>query len=572
MKKYILLVVLFLVSCFVTPINAQEVGYEHISEFNSDITINQDATIDVIEEIHYHFEIQKHGIYREIPIEYSVGGFRRATDLKLNDLYYYPEGNPNQSKSIYERSMENGWVVFQIGEADRTIVGNYVYVIDYTLVGTGVSYFEEYDEVYLNVIGNSWEVPIIKVNANIKTFINSTNRICYTGLDGSTQQECQFTETDDGLMLINNDKLNSLEGLTFVLKFPPDSIKDRTTQIWIGIILSNLGILIPIPVLLWLLSLLKKKWKNKEITIIPHYEVPNDLDPLVGGYIYTTKQDFKHISASIIWMATKGYLSVEKQGRKTFLNREVEDDKVSGGEYIQDLFSSLFLKGPSVNIKKMPSGFTNKLQSIFSDVRSNSSEYIDKKRVNAKSLLTMLGFFAAGGGFFFLTPLLSTFAAAGTGIGVAISGLIAIIIASKIDIRSKEGNEIYYELKGLRMYIDTAEKHRIEFHNDPEKFRGVFESLLPFAMIFGLEKKWAKEFEDLYKDTQPNWYRGDFNAFDVYMISRTLSTLNSGVKSATAKAYGSRSGFKSGGWSSGGSGFSGGSSGGGGGGGGGGSW
>jgi uncharacterized membrane protein len=122
------------------------------------------------------------------------------------------------------------------------------------------------------------------------------------------------------------------------------------------------------------------------------------------------------------------------------------------------------------------------------------------------------------------------------------------------------------------MYIDTAEKHRIEFHNDPEKFRGVFETLLPYAMIFGLEKKWAKEFEDLYKDTQPDWYRGDFSAFDVYMLSTAVNSLNRSVKSATTKAYGSSSGFKSGGWSSGGSGFSGGSSGGGGGGGGGGSW
>jgi uncharacterized membrane protein YgcG len=183
-----------------------------------------------------------------------------------------------------------------------------------------------------------------------------------------------------------------------------------------------------------------------------------------------------------------------------------------------------------------------------------------------------LGMLAAGGGFFFLTPLLVQYAAIGTGIGIGISGIAAVIIASQIDIRSKEGNETYHELKGLRMYIDTAEKHRIEFHNDPKKFRGVFEKLLPFAMLFGLEKKWAREFKDLYKETQPDWYRGDFTAFDAYMLTRTMSTLNSGVKSATNKAYGSNSGFRSGGWSSGGSGFSGGSSGGGGGGGGGGSW
>jgi uncharacterized membrane protein YgcG len=421
------------------------------------------------------------------------------------------------------------------------------------------------------VIGPGWQVPILKANAKVTTFTEPTEDICYTGAEGSTTQNCQFAKTDNGYTLETTSRLEPFEAFTFALKFPPDSIEDRSTQIWLGIIISNLGILLPIPVAIVLLSMLKKKWKNKEITIIPHYEVPDDLDPLIGGYVYQLKQEFKHISAAIIWLATKGYLSIEKEGKKTFLTKGAKDIQPESS-HIEDLFNALFEKEDRVKIGKMPTSFTNKVQSIFSSAKSNSSEYIDSKRVTAKSLLSMLGFFAAGGGFFFLLPLLTVFAAAGTAIGVGISGILIAVIASKIDIRSKEGNELYYELKGLRMYIDTAEKHRIEFHNDPEKFRGVFEELLPYAMVFGLEKKWAKEFEELYKDTQPDWYRGDFNAFDAYMLNRSLNTLNKGVKSATTKAYGSSSGYRSSGWSSGGSGFSGGSSGGGGGGSGGGSW
>jgi uncharacterized membrane protein YgcG len=186
--------------------------------------------------------------------------------------------------------------------------------------------------------------------------------------------------------------------------------------------------------------------------------------------------------------------------------------------------------------------------------------------------LTIFGIIGIGFSIFIIFPTLIAFAAIGTAIGIIVCFIVMVIIGSKVDIRSNLGNKLYYELEGLKMYIDTAEKHRIEFHNDPKKFRGVFETLLPYAMIFGLEKKWAKEFEDLYKDTQPDWYRGDFTAFDVYMLSVAVNSLNRSVKSATTKAYGSGSGFRSGGWSSGGSGFSGGSSGGGGGGGGGGSW
>ncbi len=571
MKRYFLLALFLLCSIFLVPTYAQELTTEHIEEFKSDITINQDATIDVTEEIHYYFDTYKHGIYWQYPIEYNANGFKRSTSFDLNSLYYYPEGNPNANKSIYEKSTSNGWIELKIGDPDRTIKGSYVYVIDYTIKDAGISYFDDHDEVYLNVIGPGWQVPILQATANINSFTKPTEKICYTGPEGSTLQNCNFEESDNGYTLKTTSVLQPYEALTFAYKYPAGSIENRSTQIWISMIISNLGILLPIPVIMLLRSLLKKKWSNKKITIIPHYEVPNDLDPIIGGYVYESKQDFKHISATLIWMATKGYVSIKKEGKNIFIQKEVEDLK-SEVSHIEELFNALFNKNDKVAIKGMPFSFTNKVQSILFIVKSNSSEYIDEGRVGTKNLLLSLGIVVATFGFFALTPFLATYGAIGTGIGIGISGIVTAIIAGKIDIKTKKGNELYYELEGLKMYINTAEKHRIEFHNDPEKFRGVFEALLPYAMIFGLEKKWAKEFEDLYKDTQPNWYQGDFDVFNVYMLTMAVNSLNRSVKSATAKAYGSNSGLRSSGWSSGGSGFSGGSSGGGGGGSGGGSW
>jgi uncharacterized membrane protein YgcG len=571
MKRYLLLAVGFLCTVFVAPISAQELSTEHIEEFNSDITVNQDATIDVTEEIHYYFDSSRHGIIWQLPIAYNVSGFRRMTAFDLNELYYYPIDNPEQKMSMYERSDSMGWVELKIGNPNRTITGSYVYVIDYTLQDAGISYFDTHDEVYFNAIGPGWQVPIVEANATITTFMEPTERVCYTGEEGSEEQNCQFTESDGSLLLSTTETLQPYEGLTFAFKFPPDSIKDRSTQIWLGIIASNMGILLPFLVGIFFYSKLKKDWKNPKITVIPHYEVPDDLDPLIGGYVYKEKQEYKQVSSAIIWLATKGYLSIEKEKRKTYIVKgSKETDSLDS--HMSDLYTSLFSKADKVNIKSMPSSFTTKVQSIFKSARDNGSEYINKKRLTTKSLLITFGIMGAGLGFFFLTPFLAMFAAVGTGVGVGISGIVIAIVGSKIDIRSSEGNELYYELEGLKMYIDTAEKHRIEFHNDPEKFRGVFETLLPYAMLFGLEKKWAEEFKDLYKETHPDWYRGDFTAFDAYMITRTVNTLNRGVKTATTKAYGSSSGYRSSGWSSGGSGFSGGSSGGGGGGSGGGSW
>lgn len=164
-------------------------------------------------------------------------------------------------------------------------------------------------------------------------------------------------------------------------------------------------------------------------------------------------------------------------------------------------------------------------------------------------------------------------AAIGWMIGIVLSCILLFIFASGIDIRTVEGNERYHYLLGMKMYIETAEKHRIEFHNDPDRYNEIFEKLLPYAILFGLEKEWAKLFEDIYVQN-PDWYDGNFTTFNAYYLATSLNTFNRSFAKSISRqsAYSSSGGYRSGGWSSGDSGFSGGSSGGGGGGSGGGGW
>ncbi|MCD4756461.1 DUF2207 domain-containing protein [bacterium] len=574
MKKHFLIALVLLCSVFVVPSFAQDLTYvEHISEFNSEIVINEDASIDIVEEIHYHFPMERRGIYWTYPVDYSVQGFKRATSFKMNDIYYYPAHDSTLQESHFEKvGSTAGWIEYRIGQEDVYLTGEYVYVIDYTIKDVGVSYFDEHDEVYLNIIGPGWEVPILQSTATITTPVEDTNRVCYTGPESFTATDCTMSSTEDGMVITTDKMLDSYSAFTLALAFPVGTIENHTGDVWLQLLIANLGVLIPIPVIILLVKK-AKKYKNKKITIIPHYDAPEDLDPMLAGYVFKKKYDPKHLTALIIWMAVKGYISVEREGSVSYLIKEV--DKIENeSKYITKLFESMFSKKKRVSVSKMPVSFSNKIISTVSLVnnKTRSEGYIEKERVDKKGMFTTLGWILGMSAFFVLLPFLMVYAAAGTGWGLVISGVAMAVVGSKIDIRGVEGNKLYYQLLGLKMYINTAEKHRIEFHNDPEKFRGVFETLLPYAIIFGLEKKWAKEFEDLYKDTPPSWYRGDVSNFTPYMISNSIHGLSSGIKAANTKAYGSSSGYRSSGWSSGGSGFSGGSSGGGGGGSGGGSW
>lgn len=89
------------------------------------------------------------------------------------------------------------------------------------------------------------------------------------------------------------------------------------------------------------------------------------------------------------------------------------------------------------------------------------------------------------------------------GLLIIVTGLcVAILFAFiKYEARlSKEGAILREEWLGFKLYLETAERDRLQ-NLTPE----LFEKYLPYAIIFGVEKKWAKAF-DLLNLPPPNWY------------------------------------------------------------------
>ena len=159
-------------------------------------------------------------------------------------------------------------------------------------------------------------------------------------------------------------------------------------------------------------------------------------------------------------------------------------------------------------------------------------------------------------------------------VGTLISMFFSVIAIAKTDTYT----DLLGRVLGFRDFIKTAELDKLNelVEEDPQYFYHI----MPYAYVFGLSKKWIKNFEDL-PVTAPNWYRGtrSYDSFDYYMMGRMMSDCNASVGHSIVipSSGGGGGGFSSGGggggsWSGGG-GFSGGGfSGGGAGGGGGGGW
>jgi len=104
------------------------------------------------------------------------------------------------------------------------------------------------------------------------------------------------------------------------------------------------------------------------------------------------------------------------------------------------------------------------------------------------------------------------------------------------------GQKIRDEIQGFRMYLETAEKARMQALNSPRVTPEVFEQLLPYAIALDVENAWSRRFEsetaqagqNLNHDYSPNWYAG--NAFRGLGDGGFTSRLGDCIGAATASA------------------------------------
>jgi len=132
------------------------------------------------------------------------------------------------------------------------------------------------------------------------------------------------------------------------------------------------------------------------------------------------------------------------------------------------------------------------------------------------------------------------------------------------------GRPIMDQLDGFKLYLETAEKDRLNMQGAPEITANRFEALLPYAVALDVEKPWADAFgaalrrahpddPDSMRHYQPGWSSGggwsggNFGS----AVASTVGGMSSALASAVPVSSGS-SGFGGGGGSGGGGGGGGG--------------
>ena len=104
------------------------------------------------------------------------------------------------------------------------------------------------------------------------------------------------------------------------------------------------------------------------------------------------------------------------------------------------------------------------------------------------------------------------------------------------------------EADRIRMLQSPAGAERVPVDvDDPRMMLRLYESLLPYAVVFGQEKQWSERLAVLYGEgNSPGWYSGT-TAFSAASFSSGISSLSSSTTASSSTSGGSSGGGSAGG-------------------------
>jgi hypothetical protein len=153
---------------------------ESIPRYGTRIEVRVDGRMRVIETIGYDFGAERrHGIFRRIPVKFRY-------DKSRDRIYPIDDVKVTMDGSVvpFDQSWDGGYQELKIGDPDHTITGKHTYVIEYSVRGA-LNSFRDHEELYWNVVGSEWEVPIAAATATVTGPAAIQKVECFTGPRGS---------------------------------------------------------------------------------------------------------------------------------------------------------------------------------------------------------------------------------------------------------------------------------------------------------------------------------------------------------------------------------------------------
>ena len=603
---------------------------ERIINFHSDIVVDTTGMTHVTESIRVFANGNdiKRGIVRSIPV-YRTDRYGKKKKVKVDIISVlcngreenYKTENAGDNKEIY---IGNPDVYLKSGVYEYIITykssGQVGFFDDYDEIYWNVTGNDW--EFYIEQASATITLP---------DEARCLSTSCYTGFYGSNEIYCLSKEIGNRICFETDRTLAARMGFTVAVSFPRNIIKRPPPPTPLELFWEKYKYHISALICLLIFGIFfyytwKKVGRDPEKpVVIPTFRPPHDRSPAATRYLYKRRYDDKIFTAALVGMAIKKAIRISDNNKQYTL--EPVERKENLNEEEKEIYDALFTDNKSVTVTDTNhKKFANASLRLIKSLRLswNLKDYFLKnfKYVALGAALTLaliilyvilVGNITREAIFLFtvpfvcLTVVLMTLKKFGKSclayffkfLGLAIFGIPSFLMSAAafmtiamtlkdnwitgiwvltlfilygiyvylIQAPTKLGAQTASELEGFKMYLKTAEEHRLNFLTPPEKTPELFEKLLPYAIALGVENEWGQKFTDVLKQFNyaPDWYNSDKPFTPSVFPSTFASSFTSSVSRAQINPASTSS--SGGSWSSGsrGGGFSGGGGGGGGG-------
>jgi uncharacterized protein (TIGR04222 family) len=579
------------------PARAQDTGWV-IDRMDVRMEIAASGTVTTREAIDVDFRnLARRGIFRDIDDRFDFD----ATHTRRFDIGLISVTDADGESRRVREEREGSAVRFRIGDPDRTISGRQGYRLNYT-IGGALNGFDTHDELYWNVTGARWPVPIESASVVVRAPQGAIERVeCFQGRRGSTNP-CDARYTPDEATFSATRPLEPGEELTIVVGLKKGAVaepeprlvtKPRDVMNWFEttpdiVVMTAAGMGAVVIGLIWLwwavgrdrrfVSLYRgaspdSPGGQERVPLFGgrpmgvEFEPPDGIRPGQMGLLVDERADTLDVTATIVDLAVRGYLSITELPKDWwFSRRDYMLDRLKPADdallpYERIIFDGLFGFRDAVELSDLKNKFYKTLDrakdALYQDAVARGWFPTNPKSV--RKVARVLGLLAIPAGLALVIYLGTQWGAGLLGLPIAAGGVLMMLFARAMPRRTAAGRDLLRRTLGFAKYIRTGEVRQQAF----AERAGIFTAYLPYAIAFRCVDRWAKAFKDLdMQAATAGWYAGT-SRFDAGGFSSNLNSFSSSIASTMASTPGG----------SGGSGFSGGgSSGGGGGGGGGGSW
>ena len=584
-----------------------------ITSFHSDITVAPNSSLTITEDIRVDFgSLQKHGIFRTIPLRYRYD--------ESHDRYYSLDvmSVTDGSRPLtHSDSIDNDNYVIKIGDPYHPVSGPNRYVITYAVVGV-MNSFADHDELFWNVDGALWPVPKRLVTATVNLPPDAFQKAaCYQGPTGS-RETCTEVNSGPVVNFSSTRPLGSGEQMSIVtalntgpVRVPPPMLESRKRQFPqdafdINPFTVGLSLLIAIAGIglvawnCWAHGRDRAYLTQYYLTndpregilplsrhdpLVVEFEPPQNMRPAQLGLILDERADAKDITATIVDLAVRGYMTISEvpgqQGaspgagfaRPGALRRDAPPHnqdwsftrKPDGNAaalipHEKTILDVLFAGRQQVKLSELRGTFAPTVKLAESQIYGDamSRKLFTTRPDIARIEWGCLGVAVIIGGVAISAGLGLAFGWGLIGAAVVLIGLVLAVSFPFMPQRTAAGRDLLQHTLGFRLYMTTAETYRQQFAAKAQ----IFTQLLPYAIVFGCVSMWAKAFEGIDTTAVNSWYVGN-GPFQAALLASNLQSMNTSISSAisyTPPSAGSSSGFGGGGFSGGGGGGGGGGS------------